>query len=98
LLRHLRVTAAAGRCRATRAVDPNASGDEALFAALRSWRLETAALASVPAYVVARDRTLEAIASSKPRDASSLGAIHGVGPAFLERYGEAVLALVAASA
>ena len=68
---------------------------EALLETLKKWRLEAAK--GKPAYTVANNRTLETIAASRPQDAESLGQIHGVGPAFLERHGEAVLELVAAA-
>ena len=65
-----------------------------LVDALRAWRSQTARGASVPAYVVARDRTLAEIAHYRPATADGLERIFGVGPAFLERYGDAVLALL----
>jgi DNA helicase-2/ATP-dependent DNA helicase PcrA len=69
--------------------------DEALFERLREWRVETAKEAGVPAYVVFTDATLVAIAESMPADVAGLARIPGVGPAKLERYGEAVLGLLA---
>ena len=48
----------------------------------------------VPAYVVFTDATLTAIAEQVPPDVASLARITGVGPAKLERYGDAVLALL----
>jgi ATP-dependent DNA helicase RecQ len=62
---------------------------------LRAWRLDVARDRAVPAYVVAHDRTLEAIAAARPRSAGDLLAIRGIGPTFVERHGDAVLALVA---
>jgi superfamily II DNA helicase RecQ len=50
----------------------------------------------VPAYVVFSNKTLEEIAVRKPRDWADLAAVSGVGPAKLERYGDEVLAIVAA--
>ena len=50
-----------------------------------------------PAYTVANNRTLESIAAERPADLDALAQIHGVGPAFLGRYGNAVLTLVAVS-
>ena len=69
--------------------------DAALLERLREWRLGAAA--GKPAYTVANNRTLEAIAASRPADAAALATIHGVGPAFLERHGDAVLELVSAA-
>ena len=70
-------------------------GDQALFQALRSWRAETAKEQSVPAYVVFNDRTLAGIAERKPRTMVELSTVSGVGEAKLERYGEAVLEVLA---
>jgi superfamily II DNA helicase RecQ len=67
--------------------------DEALFERLRAWRLEAAA--GKPAYTVAHDRTLAAIAAKRPEDAEALAEISGIGPAFISRHAVAVLELVA---
>jgi DNA helicase II / ATP-dependent DNA helicase PcrA len=69
--------------------------DVALFERLREWRRQEASATSVPAYVVFTDATLTAIASSAPQDHAELATIPGVGARKLERYGDAVLALVA---
>ena len=66
----------------------------ARFAALRQWRLETARRDGVPPYVVFHDTTLAEIARRSPHTMSGLAAVPGVGPAKLERYGEALLALL----
>jgi DNA helicase-2/ATP-dependent DNA helicase PcrA len=68
--------------------------DERLFETLREWRLETSRAADVPAFVVFTDATLTAIAERVPTDVPSLARITGVGPAKLERYGDAVLAVL----
>ncbi|CEA08692.1 ATP-dependent DNA helicase UvrD2 [Arthrobacter saudimassiliensis] len=69
--------------------------DEATFEALREWRRTEAADAGVPAFVVFTDATLEAIAEDRPENLTRLGTLPGVGPAKLERYGEAVLRILA---
>ncbi len=69
--------------------------DEELFERLRQWRLRTATEAKVPAYVVFTDATLVAIAETMPADSLALARIPGVGPAKLDRYGDAVLAVLA---
>jgi DNA helicase II / ATP-dependent DNA helicase PcrA len=51
----------------------------------------------VPAYVVFTDLTLQAIAEAKPADTQALLRINGVGQAKLTKYGDEVLALVAAA-
>ena len=80
-----------GRCN-----DCPATYDEVTFEALREWRLETANEAGVPAFVVFTDATLVAIAEDKPPTLNRLATLAGVGPSKLERYGEAVLAVLAA--
>jgi DNA helicase-2/ATP-dependent DNA helicase PcrA len=62
-----------------------------LFERLRAWRSETAASASVPAYVVFTDATLQAIAESRPASLRELAALPGIGARKLELYGEDVL-------
>ena len=69
--------------------------DQALFEALRSWRLEEAKTRGVPPYVIFHDRTLAAIAAERPGDVDGLRGISGVGEKKAERFGEAVLAVVA---
>ena len=61
---------------------------------LRAWRLERARRDGVPPYVVFHDRVLHEIAAVKPGSLGELAGIAGVGPAKLERYGDAVLDLV----
>ncbi|WP_348673698.1 DNA helicase RecQ [uncultured Abyssibacter sp.] len=72
-----------------------APGDEALFERLRGWRKDEADEQGVPAYVVFHDSTLRDIAREKPADDAALGAISGVSAKRLERYGAAILELVA---
>lgn len=66
--------------------------DEEMYEALRKWRLGAAG--DRPAYHVASNRTLIAIASVKPTDEEQLAEIAGVGPAFMEKYGSPVLRIV----
>ncbi len=75
---------------ATASLDPAALS---LLNALREWRGR--ASAGKPAYTVAHNRTLEAIATLRPTSSGQLAGIKGVGPAFVERHGADVLALVA---
>jgi ATP-dependent DNA helicase RecQ len=65
-----------------------------VYRALKAWRLSRARLDGVPAYVVFHDRTLAEIATRRPGTAAELAGVSGVGPAKLERYGEAVLSLL----
>jgi DNA helicase-2/ATP-dependent DNA helicase PcrA len=72
-----------------------ATYDETLFERLRQWRAETAKADSVPAYVVFTDLTLQAIAEVQPDSPEALLSINGIGASKREKYGDAVLALVA---
>ncbi|MCQ1949443.1 ATP-dependent DNA helicase UvrD2 [Arthrobacter sp. zg-Y859] len=72
--------------------------EEATFDALREWRREAAAEAGIPAFVVFTDATLVAIAEDRPPSLNRLATLPGVGPSKLERYGEAVLKVLAESA
>ena len=65
-----------------------------LFERLRSWRSEVAVEASVPAYVVFTDATLQAIAETRPTTTRELSALPGVGARKLEMYAAGVLATV----
>jgi DNA helicase-2/ATP-dependent DNA helicase PcrA len=73
------------------AADLDAAGQQR-FAALRDLRNDLRD--GKPAYVVFDNKTLVAIARQAPTTLSDLGRISGVGPAKLERYGEAVIALM----
>jgi RecQ family ATP-dependent DNA helicase len=67
--------------------------DAPLFEALKTWRLGAAA--GKPAFTVASNKTLSAIAAARPQSDESLLAISGVGPAFIEKYAPDVLEIVA---
>ncbi|PDP86835.1 ATP-dependent DNA helicase [Glycomyces fuscus] len=79
-----------GRC-----LDCPSSYDEALLERLRDWRRACAQEQKVPAYVIFTDATLQAVAEQEPGSLAQLSAVSGVGSVKLDRYGEAVLALVA---
>jgi len=74
--------------------------NEELLAALQQWRTDTVATlaaergASIPAYVVATDATLEALAEQVPADSAELSAIPGLGPAKLAAHGQALMSLL----
>lgn len=84
-----------GRCR-TCAGDI----DEELYAQLQQWRRETVAEMSkdrdgaLPAYLVATDATLQAIAEQRPTSLAGLAEIPGIGPRKIDDYGEALLGIV----
>ena len=71
------------------------TADQGLVDRLKAWRLAEANAASMPAFVIFTDATLMAIAERQPASLAELSAIPGVGPAKLERYGQALLALLA---
>ena len=71
----------------------DASAEPAL-AALKTWRAGRAKADGVPAYVVAKEATLEAIAAARPSSPQALLAINGIGPAKLERYGDEILGVL----
>ena len=67
--------------------------DAPLFEALKAWRLSAAA--GKPAYTVANNRTLAAIAAVRPTERGALIEISGVGPGFISKFAPEVLAIVA---
>jgi DNA helicase-2/ATP-dependent DNA helicase PcrA len=72
-----------------------APGDHELYRALQAWRARLAAAGRVPPAVVADDRTLVALATTRPSSPIELGRVPGLGPSKVARYGEALVALVA---
>ncbi|MGA9071300.1 MAG: HRDC domain-containing protein, partial [Terracidiphilus sp.] len=64
---------------------------EALAARLKEWRAVEAKRLGVPAYVLLHDRTLAAVAHSRPANPRQLLEISGMGPAKVERFGAAIL-------
>ncbi len=70
------------------------SADQELVDALRAWRKDRSAQASVPAFVVFSDATLLAIAERRPTDTAALLSIPGIGRAKLDAYGTDVLQIV----
>ena len=66
-----------------------------VFERLREWRAGEAKRQGVPGYVVFGDATLAALALHAPQSDEQLLAISGIGQVKLERYGEAVLKVLA---
>jgi len=75
-------------------LDPAA---KALWEALRAWRLDEAHRQELPSYVIFHDATLIEVSRRRPASLAALAKIPGVGRTKLERYGDALVALVAAS-
>ncbi len=67
--------------------------DAPLFEALKTWRLGAAQ--GKPAYTVANNKTLAAIAARRPTSEDQLIAISGVGPGFIGKFAPDVLELIA---
>jgi ATP-dependent DNA helicase RecQ len=91
------------RTRATRqarAADALAVGpeDRLVFEALRVWRKREASAQGLPPYVIFHDRTLAEIAAARPGSLARLAECGGVGQGKLERYGQAVLDVLAETA
>lgn len=96
---HMReeVVSSAGRSSTVRKNAASDLSDEQqhTFERLRQWRLAEAREQGVPPYVVFGDATLRALAAHLPQNDAALLEISGIGQAKLERYGAAVLALLA---
>ncbi len=71
------------------------AGDEGLFEALRSLRLQLASDNKVPPYVICHDATLHDMLALRPQTADQLKMVHGMGEARVKRYGSAFLEAIA---
>jgi ATP-dependent DNA helicase RecQ len=69
--------------------------DAEMLTLLKSLRLHLARERGVPAYLIFNDATLLEMAVRKPRTEADMLQVPGVGPAKLEKYGEAFLKLFA---
>jgi len=70
------------------------ASDTLLFEALRRRRSELAKQQRVAAYVVFADKTLIDMARRKPKTASEMAGVHGVGESKLRQYGEVFLEII----
>jgi len=64
---------------------------ETLAARLKDWRALEAKRLGVPAFVILHDSTLRSVALARPRTPNQLLAVNGMGPAKLEKFGEALV-------
>ncbi|HEX9774767.1 MAG TPA: ATP-dependent DNA helicase UvrD2 [Actinomycetota bacterium] len=87
--------AAAAQPKPARPALPMEAEQSPLVRALREWRRRAASAAGLPAYVIFHDATLAEIAQVRPATRAALRSVSGVGPLKMQRYGEAVLAIVA---
>lgn len=75
----------------------NEAGEQsALHDALREWRREQAKAARVPAYTVFNDETLDDLVAQRPSSPGELLDVRGMGPVKVSRFGDEILAIVAA--
>ncbi len=68
------------------------------FEALRAWRTAEAKQQAVPPYIIFSDAVLRDVAAVQPRTLDDLAQVKGVGASKLDRYGKAVLRVLAACA
>ena len=87
------MTTAPGGTAEPTSADP--AGEAQRYAQLKAWRLAEAKRQALPAYVILHDATLAEIARRQPRDLDVLAEIPGIGARKLERYGPALLELLA---
>ena len=76
---------------------PMIGSDDPVFEALRAWRRAIAQAQSVPAYVVADDRTLAGLAARRPGNLDDLMEVPGMGRSRVERYGAEILRIISAA-
>lgn len=79
---------------AVRALPVVSATDEALLDRLTAWRRERARTDGVPAYVVADNKTLAAIAAHRPVDDAGLLSVPGIGQRKIAIYGAEILRLI----
>ncbi|HEY0998893.1 MAG TPA: HRDC domain-containing protein, partial [Streptosporangiaceae bacterium] len=68
---------------------------EPVFERLRAWRTSVAKELGMPPYVIFHDSTLRLIAASPPSTLDELRQVNGVGATKLEKYGQAILDVLA---
>jgi ATP-dependent DNA helicase RecQ len=73
------------------------AADEALYDALKAWRIDTAREENVPAFVILHDSVLREIARSRPKDKDALSRISGIGENKLARFGDGIVKIVTAA-
>ena len=90
-----RTQSRAGRTSREAATDepPLDAAQAELLTRLKDWRLAQAQKTGAPAFTVFHDSVLRSIASQSPSTLSELGAIRGIGPEKLDRYGADLIAI-----
>jgi DNA helicase-2/ATP-dependent DNA helicase PcrA len=74
---------------------PATDDEVALVTALARWRASVAKGAAITPLAVMHDATLRAVARARPATTDELTKIDGLGPVKAQRYGDAILAIVA---
>jgi hypothetical protein len=89
--------AAAEAARAAETPGPDGIGEaaEARRERLLVWRAATAEREGRPPQLLLSDETVDALAEAAPTDLTALSAVKGIGPVKLERYGRALLDVLA---
>lgn len=68
--------------------------DLALLEVLKTWRSQTGLMRQLPLYMVASNKTLEALANNQPTTINQLKKVSGIGPKMIERYGDELIAII----
>ena len=76
---------------------PLTEADDQLYEALRQRRLQLAREEAVSAFIIASNRELAALAQARPASLSELANVKGFGRKKIQRYGEALLQVIAES-
>jgi superfamily II DNA helicase RecQ len=84
-----------GRLEAAAEKRPLTDDEEELALRIKQWRLTEAKRQGLPAYMVLNDRTITALAQARPRNPKELEDVSGIGPGKAEKFGAAILELVA---
>ena len=71
--------------------------EQRTFTRLAEWRRDRARRDGVPAFVVAHDATLRAIAAARPTSPAALAGVAGIGPVRVERYGAEICEVIRSS-
>jgi len=87
--------AAGGRGRAAPSVHALDAASSATFDALKTWRGRQAQAAAVPPHVIFHDRVLVEVATTRPTTHAQLLAVAGIGELKVQRFGDAILTIVA---
>lgn len=75
-------------------VEAKSNLDESLLEVLKTWRAVEGKTRSIPLYMIASNKTLDALATTAPTTTQQLMTISGVGPKMVERYGEELISLI----